>query len=228
MKVIGILLLCTLSLAAFAQRPGRVSLMTGKLFVPEGFDDNDLVEVTVSGLLPDTCHRNPGHDVYRRDQEIHIELYAYWVPEPEGCRRRSTPYTEVINLGMLKSGTYQLSLGGVEVTSSELLRISEAKGLSQDDFRYGNVTGIREIPGKREIELLGTNPVDCLRPVGLESEVQGNVIVLRPIFDERGPCRQGPTPFGLRYKVPKAAEDLLLHIRVMDGRSFNYLYRRRR
>ena len=41
--------------------------INGKLYVAQGFDDNDLVEITVVGSLPDSCHRNPTFEIERKE-----------------------------------------------------------------------------------------------------------------------------------------------------------------
>lgn len=54
--------------------------------------------------------------------------------------------------------------------------------------------------------------------------------VLRPKFKEVGHCAEEPTMFTIKYEVPYLSnhpKGVLLHVRVMGGRSFNYLYQNR-
>jgi hypothetical protein len=58
-----ILILSLISLNSFAMT--KIALMKGRLYIPEGYDTNDLAEVTVQGGLPDSCHRNPTHEIVK-------------------------------------------------------------------------------------------------------------------------------------------------------------------
>jgi hypothetical protein len=223
---IFILLISFATLNSWAM--SRVPMTTGKLYIPEGFDTNDVVEVTVAGRLPDLCYRNPSYEVHREGNTFTISLFAYYVPTPEGCRALSLPYKETISLGVLSAGTYEVKLKRFRLTAdSGRVRVKEASSSLQDEFMYGNVMGIREDEAGRGIELIGTNPVNCLKFEKLVASIQKSVIVLRPRFREEGVCKEHPTPFSIKYEVPylKAhPKGMLLHVRVMDGRSYNYLY----
>lgn len=207
----------------------KVPMMKGKVYVPEGYDTNDLVEVFISGSLPDTCHRNPTYEIVREGNAFNIYLYAYYVPAPEGCRDISIPYFETVSLGMLQEGNYQVSVNREHGARTEL-KVKEAQNQLQDDYFYGNVMNIVEEQDSRTVELLGTNPVDCLKFEKLVAEVQDKVIVLRPQFREEGVCQERPTHFSVKYEVPYLPEHpkgMLIHVRVMGGRSLNHLFQNR-
>lgn len=207
----------------------KVPLIKGKVYVPEGYDTNDLVEVFVSGSLPDTCHRNPTYEIVREGNTFNIFLYAYYVPVPEGCRDISIPYFETISLGMMQEGKYQVGVNKEQGAGSEL-KVKEAQNQLQDDYFYGNVMNIVEEQDSRTVELLGTNPVDCLKFEKLSVEIQDKVIVLRPQFREEGVCQENPTHFSVKYEVPYLHDHpkgMLIHVRVMGGRSLNHLFQNR-
>jgi hypothetical protein len=210
--------------SAFAFEKTKIN---GKLFVAKGFDDNDLVEVTVVGTLPDTCHLNPFFEIERQGEAFLIRLFAYKAKLKEGCRQISTAYTETINFGRMARGQYTLKLVNKRETLEKKLTIKRSSSGLMDDFLYGNVTGIAEADAGREVELLGVNPVNCMVFTRLVAEVQDSLIVLKPQFREQGTCENKPTPFRIRYAVPflqQADKGVLLHVRVMNGRSYNYLY----
>jgi hypothetical protein len=87
----------------------------------------------------------------KRGSTFTIYLYAYYVPESRGCKKISIPYQETINLGMLSKGFYTIQL-------KELLS--------------GNVMNIIEDEDSRTIELVGTNPTNCLVFEKLETDVR--------------------------------------------------------
>jgi hypothetical protein len=214
----------SLNLSAMTRQP----LLSGRLYIPSGYDSNDLVEVTLIGSLPDSCHRNPTYEITREGKTFVIGLYAYYVPEERGCRKVSIPYQETINLGLLAAGSYKVQLRGTKVISEGVVRVTEASSALQDDFHYGNVMNVIENDYSRSIELVGTNPSACLVFEKLEIEIQKDIIVLKPQFEEVGVCKNGPTEFAIRYDVPHLPNHprgVLIHVRVMGGRSFNYLFK---
>lgn len=218
----AILFVISLSALANPMRP----LAKGKLLAPKGFDSNDPIEVVISGTLPDLCHRNPSYEIVREGTIFLIQLSAYYVPG-ENCQRLSLPFMQKVNLGMLSAGTYEVRLMDFKKTVSKLtLKVSEATNSLQDNFNYGNVMGLREIREQRRIEFIGTNPIDCLEFDFLETKIQGNVIVFLPHFRQVGECHANPKSFSIFYDLPATltAKEVLFHVRVMDGRSFNYIY----
>jgi hypothetical protein len=217
------LLLC--SSTAFAFEKVQIN---GKLYVAQGFDDNDLVEITVVGTLPDSCHRNPTFDIKRIGNHQHvIRLYAHLVPNPEGCRQISMAYQETINFGMMYEGEHSVSLANKNSIEKKRLTINPASTYLVDEFLYGNVNGVVENDSNRQIELIGMNPVNCLVFEKIDTEIQDSMIILRPQFKEVGVCKNKNTPFKIKYEVPRlqnSSKGVLLHVRVMSGRSYNYLF----
>ena len=216
-----------MSSTAFASEKTKIN---GKMYIAHGFDNNDLVEVTVVGTLPNSCHRNPFFEIERKNNDYAIRLYAYYAPAKEGCRQVSMAYTETINFGMMEKGQYAVKLVNKKQTLNKKLDVRPSTSDLVDEFLYGNVTGISEEEEGREIELVGVNPVSCLVYDKMYADVQDVMIVLRPKFKEIGPCENKSTPFKIKYTVPyleSAEKGVLLHVRVMNGRSYNYLYQNR-
>lgn len=215
-----------LSFSALAHEKVKLN---GKLYVAQGFDDNDSVEITAIGTLPDSCYRNPTFSVEKKGTSYLVRLFAYHIPNG-GCRDVAMAYNQTINFGMMPAGDYEVALVGLQATQTEKLRVKPAKTGLKDDFTYGNVTGIVENDANREIELVGVNPVNCMVFDKVQAEVQKNLIVLRPEFKEAGTCQNRKTPFKIKYKVPylaKAPQGVLLHVRIMNGRAITYFYQNR-
>ena len=215
------------SLSAFALDKVKIN---GKIYVANGFDDNDLVELTVVGTLPNSCYKNPFYEIERKDNKYIVSLFAHYIPTHEGCREVSMAYTETINFGMMYSGEYKISLVNKKTTEEKKLVIATASSQLVDEFLYGNVSGVIENDSSREIVFIGANPVDCLVFDKIVAEEQESMIVLRPLFKEIGTCSNKSTPFKIKYSVPfleNQVQGVMLHVRVMSGRSFNYLYQNR-
>ena len=224
------LFLLALSLFSFSALAFEKVKINGKMYVADGFDDNDLVELTVVGNLPNSCFRNPSYEIEMKNNKYIIRLFAHYVPLEEGCRDVSIAYTETINFGMLYAGDYDVSLVNKKNTELKKLAIKPASSQLVDEFLYGNVSGVVENDSNREIELVGANPVNCLVFDKMTSEIQNSMIVLRPLFKEIGTCENKSKPFKIKFKVPYIEDQnkgIMLHVRVMNGRSYNYLYQSR-
>jgi hypothetical protein len=204
----------------------RVKL-EGKMYIASGFDDNDLVEVAVVGILKNSCYTNPTFEIERNDASYVISLYAQYYKGKEVCRDTNLPYLETISFGLMRAGKYEISFDDPKGMKKEILKVKKAPSILKDDFIYGNVTGIVENEFDRTIEIVGVNPTNCMVLEKIQEEVQKNLVVIRPEFSEKGFCQMKPTPFKVSYKVPVLENNprgIMLHIRIMDGRSYNYLF----
>lgn len=223
-----LVLICFLFLSLNAVANSKVALTNGKIYIPNGFDDNDSVEVVVSGSLPDLCHRNVSYEVKQVKNKYIISLFSLYQKAPQGCRKIQLPYFETINLGILAKGEYQVELkNSMNTQSKSKLMVKGATSSLQDDFLYGNVMFVSENEANRWIEIKGTNPVNCLEFDRLDASIQGAVIVLKPLFKEVGECRVRSKSFSINYEVPylpSSPRGIVLHIRTMNGKSYNYLY----
>lgn len=220
-KLISCLLLSLWYSTVFAESSNI--LATNKLYIPDGFDTNDIVEFSISGTLPDTCHRVPSYNVNLSGNEILITADINYVSLPDGCRKMAIPFLKTLTVGFLKHGHYSVKFRDQKLN----LEIKEAQGSLQDDYLYGNVSSILEDPDSRILKLVGTNPINCLVFDKLESEIQDSVIVLKPKFIEQGICLDKPTAFSIDFEVPFLDHNprgMLIHVRVMGGRSISHLF----
>jgi hypothetical protein len=223
MKFLIFICLFSFSVLAFE----KVELSNVQVYVPNGNDSNDLVQVSVAGSLPDTCHHNPSFEVLKNGNTFTIKTFSYFTALDDGCRKIAIPFLETVNLGILKKGDYLIKTTRSSMKKSAKLMIKEAEVSLQDEFFYGNVTNIFEDPEDREIHLVGVNPTNCLKFDSLDAEIQEAVIVLRPKFVENGNCEEVPTHFELTYQVPRLPthpRGLLLHVRAMGGKSISLLF----
>jgi hypothetical protein len=222
-------LLAFLFLSATSHAYDRVKI-DGKLYIPQGFDNNDLVEITVVGTIPNTCYQNPTFEIERMNDKYALSLYAYYIPAVEGCKNISMAYTETINFGMMYEGEYVISLMNKRKTEVQKLVVKASTTSLRDDFYYGNVQGISENDANRNVEITGVNPTNCLVFDKMTAEIQNSIIILKPQFKEEGFCENRPKSFKIKYTVPYLENNpkgIMLHVRVMNGRSYNYLYQNR-
>lgn len=206
-------------------------LPVAKVYVPRGFDSNDAAQVIVSGTLPNLCYKSPRHSLKKIGNRFIIKVEGSFVNNlnPDKCLEVPVPFLEEVTLGELAAGNYKIALNGESSLIDQDLVITEAKVQMRDDNLYADVKFIEESDASRIIKLEGYHPNDCM--VIDRVEVLSNdkdTLSLMPISKMvPGKCNQKRTPFEFNFEIPHMdhmARGVLLHVRVMDGRSVNHLF----
>ena len=65
LKYLVLIALISFSSVLIASTPRETKVPVSHLYVPDGFDSNDNVEMVVSGILPNLCHKSPKTAVVR-------------------------------------------------------------------------------------------------------------------------------------------------------------------
>jgi hypothetical protein len=146
------------------------------------------------------------------------------------CAQVIVPYIEYINIGVLDRGNYQLAVN--ENTSWEKkskLAIAEATSNSIDENIYANVEEIAKgEEGTRKVYLKGNNPSDCfeLKEVLVKDNGVDTYSILPKLKQIKANCPKVMVPFSYEVEIPQnlEADKVLLHVRVMDGRSVNAFF----
>jgi hypothetical protein len=221
---------------AFPAQPSRPLAPVTQVYVPKGFDSNDDSQVVVAGYLPDLCHKAPRSEVKVEGSTIHVTIRALLDGSAAVCPQVIVPFLEAVSVGPLEKGTYDVRVNeGSGRGASGAITVVEAPGLTVDDHIYANVDAIERVPGSRRILLKGYNPSDCLvfDRVEFISNGKDAYSVLPVMRQERESCPMKLAPFAIEAMVPDSlgpdspkADEALLHVRVMDGRSVNALLQR--
>lgn len=228
------MVLSAMSAAALAA-PVKTTAPVDRLFIPEGFDDNDKVEVVLYGEFPSSCYRIDGVDVTKNAQTGRYEISASALRyDGEICAQVITPYIKPVQLGILEAGAYDAVAKGNENTLSRF-EIAPRKTESPDDFIYAPVTTAsvawEAASGKQLLNLKGNYPltlVGCAIIDDVKINVtKDDVVVVQPIMefidDERCDSRTDLS-FDENFVMPQAFVGKgLLHVRVMNGNSLNSL-----
>jgi hypothetical protein len=106
------------------------------LFVPEGFDNNDTVEVVVTGTFPNPCYARSATTATVKEDVIDIRVNATVAPESERCEALPVPFKESVTIGTLQGGTYAIHVNG---KLRDKLIVKEASSNSVDDYLYASV-----------------------------------------------------------------------------------------
>lgn len=225
--IFSVVLGFAVSNVASAFDPQTVSMPIDKAFVPVGFDDNDRSELTVMGNFPGTCYKVASYqvEVDENTQVITLRQNAYVYGGI--CLQLLVPYTQTMDLGILKEGNYAVKdhASGKTLGTVPVLR---AKSLTPDDYLYAPVTDAYvsdQGEGKHSLTFRGNFTDRCTRLKDVQIHYYDEVIVVQPIAEHIGtPPNCGHELVRFQHSVP-LKEGLkgvrLLHVRVMDGQAIN-------
>lgn len=200
------------------------------VYSPAGFDSNDNSEIVITGYLPNLCYKAPSSSVEIKNGKINVSVKA--MRRIEGfsyCPNVIIPYFDFINLGVLDKGKYQVVVNEKsQWEKKSILQIAEARSNSMDEEIYANVEEVVKEEGSRKVLLKGYNPSDCfeLKEIIIKDNEIDTYSILPKMKQIRAHCPKKMVPFVYEVEVPEKleADRVLLHVRVMDGRSVNSFY----
>jgi hypothetical protein len=224
------MIMMMVSVAHAAGVPVETLVPVERIYVPKGFDSNDSAEVIISGYLPNLCHKSPMTKVTVKGStlEIKVSSLKYDKTNPF-CPEMVVPFIERVNLGILKNGTYKIEVNkDSKYKKVSEISIDKAEESKIDNFIYANVHNILSKPGSRSVVLKGYTPSDCLvldeiRFISNGVDTYSVLPIMKQVNDF---CPMKMVPFTYTAKMPEElnGKSLLLHVRVMNGKSVNSLY----
>lgn len=201
------------------------------VFTPAGFDSNDNTQIVVTGYLPSLCYKVPKSSVSFQDGKILVSVKANKNQLGMGfCADVIVPYVEYVNIGILDKGDYQIAVNeNSRWEKKSKISIAEASSNSVDDNVYANVSEVvRMSESSRKVQLKGYNPSDCfeLKEIAIIDNGIDTYSVLPKMKQIKEFCPKKMIPFVYEFVVPEKLEvdKVLLHVRVMDGRSVNAFF----
>jgi hypothetical protein len=219
---------------AFAAGPRTIEAPLQKFFVPNGFDDNDNVEIVAHGEFPNSCYRveNAQAKVNHEAKTIEVSVSALQY-DGEICAQVVTPYIKPISVGILGKGGYKIEAKQAPA-ALRTFSVEARKTESPDDFIYAPVESAALITrfesGQQYINIKGRYPMTFVGCAVMKEVVvraaPADVIVVQPVMDfvQNDPrCDfRDNNEFDLYYplETPFYGEGLL-HVRVMNGNSLN-------
>lgn len=213
--------------------PPLVKVSLSKVFVPVGFDSNDLTQIVGVGVFPHTCYQVGPMDIDVDEQAkiIRVKQHAYLYPGH--CLPVTVPFQQVIDVGIIDVGNYEIidDVSGNRLGSLPI-RLAKDIGPGTDDFPYAPVDDayVKTNPGgPRTLLIQGTFTNSCMKMKRLDVTYYQDVVVVLPISEmekpENGGCTAGL--FGFTQKVPlvfPSKHAYLLHIRSMAGNAINIIH----
>lgn len=208
------------------------------VFIPGGFDDNDVTEVVLKGTLPNSCWKvgSPNTKFDKSTNTYKLSVTSF-VLEGQICLPVTSTFVESVKLGVLSSGTYSIE---AKTTANDLiaksLNVKPAGTDASDNFLYAQVESIQLVKEGSETtgyEIQGRVPPmagKCLVFENLEPEFDSeNVLTYLPVLKEGEASRctaeeilNGRT-FTTKQKFKGIVSDksFLIHARSLNGQSVN-------
>lgn len=205
------------------------------LFIPEGFDSNDNVELVLSGDFSTTCFKTGPvtADVDHANKTISLKAVAYQYGQDAFCATARIPFTQTAKLGLLEEGIYSVSLVG-HPELKQALHVQKNVSANPDDYLYAPVHSVfidQKANAKRStIEVKGVFPRlfdGCMKLVDLRVVSSRDVYVVLPIAEifYNQDCVNVPLEFKAVAPIaPTSAQKALIHTRVTNGNSLNLIW----
>jgi hypothetical protein len=217
------------------QNPIEVPAEIEKILIPQGFDDNDNVEVVLHGNFPNTCYQvgNTEAKVDSKTRTVTVSATSFKYPGTF-CIQSITPFIQTVKLGIIPEGNYQVVYSKNQAVRNSL-DVARRKTESPDDYLYATVENafidVNFESGKQALKLQGHFPfffMGCM--VMKEVRVLKNpidVLVVQPIAEiitDQAVCDSQPADRSFEYtsgmSEPFQGEGLL-HVRTLHGNSLN-------
>lgn len=201
------------------------------VFVPQGFDSNDSVELIVTGNFPSTCYSRNQVEVKVIDEVIKVHITALDnSKKSKYCADVMIPFKEVVSVGNLQGGKYTIIIN--EKTNFELkenIKIDEASSNDVDDHIYAMIDYIDlGFVASGSAMLVGWSPSDCLELDHVEyiSNNKDTLSILPVMKKVTDFCPMKMTPLNIPIKYDRNAfqeDKVLLYTRTIEGKSVNSL-----
>lgn len=212
-------------------KPTLVPQEPEHVFTPLGFDSNDNSQVVLYGTLPNTCYK-VGPIRYRVDQKkkaVFVQSTAYHYPG-HWCAEVMVPYQQVVNLGILKEGNYDISVASRDGSYQNMgkLPVSTATSTKPDENLYAPVEQVflRKGDGgaSSEVVVSGVFRNTCMQLKELQVTYRPNrVIEVLPLAQiRRTNCAPEMRPFTATAVLSGLAKGkALIHVRSLNGQALN-------
>ncbi|MBY0517280.1 MAG: hypothetical protein K2P81_10245 [Bacteriovoracaceae bacterium] len=222
----------------FAQAPQVIEAPVEHLFIPAGFDNNDNVELVVTGHFPNPCYGRNDVTVDVRGDVVDVKVTSLVRGDEKSaaCAAMIVPFKEVIPVGNLQGGDYKVQVNAsTRFEIKENLKIEEAASQNQDDHIYALVDYIELgfLGGESgSAMLVGWKPSDCLELDRVEYVKNGkDTVTILPIMkkvSEFCPMKMTPLSIPVAFNPGEFSyEKILLMSRTIEGKSVNALVEKR-
>jgi len=200
------------------------------LFVPNGFDNNDNVEVVVTGNFPNSCYSRNKVDVQIKNENINVTVTSLvnGHDQKDVCEKIEIPFMENVTIGNLQAGDYKINVNN---KLEEKLNVDIASSRSVDNHLYaminyielgftGGLSGDAVLVGRIQESCLNLDTVEYLSN---GKDTLSILPIMKKVSDDcTGERKYLEVP--VKFK-PRAfsSNKVLLFVRTMDGKSVSSL-----
>ena len=209
--------------AAF--EPDIVPVTFDRVYVPDGFDDNDHIQVIGEGFFPNSCYRYAFTkvDVNHNDKIITLQPFAYKYDSI--CIQMLINYNHPLDLGVLPAGRYNIISYGSNKSLGHI-SVRPAKSKDADDYMYAPISQAFFISskGQNKINMNGNFPLSCMKIKEVKVDAQEGILLVQPIafIDNSMTCVQGSYAFKAQGNVPSVKPGrYFMHVRTTNNKSIN-------
>jgi hypothetical protein len=237
MKILSVIMSAGLCFNAYAILPDVVEAPIDHIFIPNGFDNNDHIEVIITGKFPNPCYTRNKYEVKIVNDVIEIDVTSLSMDDPAytKCEPLKIPFTEVVNIGSLQGGDYKVIVNkGGEHEKKDTISIGTASSESVDDNIYAMVdyveTGFTG-GASGDAVLIAQSPSPCLVLDRVEylSNSKDTLSVLPIMKRVSSNCPEQRQRLEIPIKFDSSRfsfEKVLLFVRTIEGRSVNTIISR--
>jgi hypothetical protein len=240
LQTITVLASCLLTFTARGSAkatPEQIPSPIQKIFIPNGFDDNDNVEVVLHGEYPNTCYRTgkSGAKIDEETKTITVWATSYrYGSAGTFCAQVITPFIQVVKVGLVNRGNYRV-VYNEDANIARNLTVKPRTSESPDDYLYAPIENASVLVDERNnqtIQMQGHFPymlIGCMRlkEVVVQRDPE-DVLVVLPITeivnDESCEQMTGDHYFEAAVQVTDPLDQKgLLHVRTLNGNAINQL-----
>jgi hypothetical protein len=219
-----------LSQNLLAQSVSVVDAPIDHLFIPEGFDNNDNVEVVVTGKFPNPCYTRNKVEVDVKGDTIKIDVtsLAKDGQTAKMCENMKIPFHENITIGNLQAGDYKIVVNqGSEYELNDKIEVALSSSNSVDDHLYAQVEYVElGFTGgtSGDAVLVGNSVSSCLELDKVEylSNKKDTLSVL-PVMKKISnncPEKKKRIEIPIKFDVNNLkSKKVMLFVRSIDGKS---------
>jgi hypothetical protein len=209
-----------------AQSPVVVNAPLDHLYIPNGFDNNDNVELVVTGKFPNPCFTRNKVEVNVKGDLIKVEVTSLSSDDSRRtlCEDLKVPFSEVIPVGNLQAGDYRVIVnnsleGKLEVAVSGSASVDEHLYAQVEYIDLGFTGGLGG-----EALLVGNSLSPCLAFDRVEYTNNGkdtwSILPIMKKISSTCPEKKKRIHIPVKIDISKLKEkNLLLFVRSVDGKS---------
>lgn len=222
----------------------RVEVSIGQVFIPpQGYDDNDNIQVVLDGALPNGCYRIADESAVVNPDTKQISAHVFAYRHTDGAcadqdnlpdtLRPVVPFTLDVSLGVLPAGMYRvLFQRSASVEGIRTFTIDRATTSSIDNLPYAAVSSVW-VPDAVwsdqpfHVDIVGSLTSSCSTIDSVSVKLVGDVFVVLPVlgFKPNVLCALLMVPFQRSVDLAPVAEGrYLIHTRSMNGRAVNRVF----